>query len=218
MKNSKNKRLVAVQKYDFVRQRQSQSVNDFVIYFEMFEDDLNKFIAVQKKDHLFYRLKKDIKKKLQMMTNMLITRDRLAALTQRIKNSQILKTDSKNKSRNDRGLNFESHSKSTEQRSRRDDTMLDRTNQTSNSIDEDRNDKIAKLFLKETDEQSSDSKNERICYNCNEKRHIASKCLKLKQENSQINVIENFRQSIQIVVERAPSVHLITEVFDESKN
>ena len=218
MKNSKNKRLAAAQKYNSARQKQSQSVSDFVIYFEMFENDLNEFIVVQKRNHLFYRLKKDIKKKLQMMTNMSITRNRLAALTQRIKNLQISKVDSRNKSRSDRDSNFEFHLKSTEQRSRRNDTMLDRTNQTDNSIDEDRNDEIARLFLKEVDEQSSDFKNERICYNCGEKRHIASKCLKFKQENSQINVIENFRQNIQIVVGRAPSVRLITKVFDESKN
>ena len=64
MKDSKNKRLVAVQKYDSARQKQSQNVNDFVIYFEMLEDDLNEFIAVQKRDHLLYRLRKDIRKKL----------------------------------------------------------------------------------------------------------------------------------------------------------
>ena len=61
------------------------------------------------------------------MTNISITRDRLAALTQRIKSSQTLKIDSKNKFRNDRDLNFESHSKSTGQHSRRDNIMLDRT-------------------------------------------------------------------------------------------
>ena len=130
-----------------------------------------------------------------MMINMSITRDRLAALTQRIKNSQTSKTDSKNKLRNDRNLSFESHSKSTKQRNRRNDTRLDQTNQINNSIDENRNNEIARLFLKETDEQSSDFKDERICYNCDEKKHIASKCLKLKQKNSQINVIENFRQN-----------------------
>ena len=85
MKNSKNKRLVAVQKYNSARQRQSQNMNDFVIYFEMLENDLNEFITVQKKDHLLYRLRKDIKERFQMMTNILITRNRLAALTQRIK-------------------------------------------------------------------------------------------------------------------------------------
>ena len=73
MKNSKNKRLAAAQKYDSARQKQSQSVNDFVIYLEMFEDDLNEFTVVQKKNHLLYRLRKDIKKRFQMMTNMSIT-------------------------------------------------------------------------------------------------------------------------------------------------
>ena len=72
MKNFENKRLVAIQKYDFVKQKQSQNINDFVIYFEMLENDLNEFIVVHKKNHLLYHLKKNIKKKLQIMTNMLI--------------------------------------------------------------------------------------------------------------------------------------------------
>ena len=159
-------------------------MSDFVIYFEMLEDDLNEFIAVQKRDHLLYRLRKDIKERFQMMMNMSITRNRLAALAQRIKSSQISKIDSRNKFRSDRDLNFELHSKSTGQRSRRDDTMFDRTNQTSNSIGEGRNGEIAKLFLKRIDEQSNNFKDKRICYNCDEKRHITSKCFKLKHENS----------------------------------
>ena len=153
-----------------------------------------------------------------MMTNISITQNRLAMLTQRIESPQAPKADSRNKSQNDRNSNFEFHSKSTEQRSRRDDTKFDRTNQTNNSIDENRNDEIAKLFLKETDEQNNDFKDEKICYNCDEKRHITSKCLKPKQENSQINVIKNFRQSTQAVVERTSSICLIIKVFDESKN
>ena len=63
MKNSKNKQLTAVQKYDSARQKQSQNINDFVIYFKMLENDLNEFIVVQKRDHLFYRLRKDIKER-----------------------------------------------------------------------------------------------------------------------------------------------------------
>ena len=158
----------------------------------MLENDLNEFTAVRKNDHFLYHLRKDIKKKFQMIMNMSITRNRLAALTQRIKNSQTSKTDSRNKSKNDRNLSFEFHSKLTRQRSCRSDIMLDRTNQTDNSIDEDQNDEIAKLLLKEADEQSSDFKDERVCYNCGEKEHITSKCFKFKQENSQINAIKNF--------------------------
>ena len=62
------------------------------------------------------------------MTNILITRNRLAALIQRIKSSQILKIDSKNKSRNDRDLSFEFRSKSTKQRSHRNDIISNRIN------------------------------------------------------------------------------------------
>ena len=75
-------------------------MSDFLTYLEMLEDNLDEFIAVQKK-YLFYRLKKDIRKKFQMMTNISITQDRFATLIQRIKNSQTLKVDSKNKLRND---------------------------------------------------------------------------------------------------------------------
>ena len=49
MKNFENKRLVAIKKYYFIKQKQSQNVNDFMIYFEMFENDLNEFIVIQKK-------------------------------------------------------------------------------------------------------------------------------------------------------------------------
>ena len=64
----------------------------------MFENDLDEFIAVQKKDHFLYCLKKDIKEKLQMITNILIIRNRLAVLTKCINSLQISKTDSMNKS------------------------------------------------------------------------------------------------------------------------
>ena len=63
MKDFENKRFVAVQKYDFVKQEQLQNVNDFVIYLKMFENDLNEFIVVQKKNHLLYHLRKNIKKR-----------------------------------------------------------------------------------------------------------------------------------------------------------
>ena len=69
-----------------------------MIYFIMFENDLNEFIAVQKKNYLLYRLRKNIKKKFQIMINMSIIRNRLATLTQRIKSSQIFKIDFENKS------------------------------------------------------------------------------------------------------------------------
>ena len=53
-----------------------------------------------------------------MIKNISIIRNRLAALTQRIKSSQILKINSKNKFQNDPVLSFELRSKSTKQRDR----------------------------------------------------------------------------------------------------
>ena len=104
------------------------------------------------------------------------------------------------------------------QHDHRDDRTSSRSNQTNNSINENWNDVIIKLFLKETDEQSNDFKDERIYYNYNEKKYIISKCLKLKQENSQVNVIENSWQNIQTNVERTSLIRLITKTFDELKN
>ena len=71
--------------------------------------------------------------------------------------------------------------------------MSNRINQIDNSINENRNDKIVRLLPKEIDEQSNDFKNEKIYYNCDEKKYITSKYLKLKQESSQVNIIKNFR-------------------------
>ena len=95
---------------------------------------------------------------------------------------------------------------------------LSRTDQINNSINKNQNNEIARLFPKETDKQNNDFKDERICYNYNEKRHITRKCVTLKQENSQINVIKNFQQNIQTDVEKTPLIRLIIKVFDESKN
>ena len=161
----------------------------------MFENDLNEFIVVQKKNHLLYRLKKNIKKKFQIMMNISIIRNRLATLTQHIENSQAFKIDFENKLQNDRNLNSKFCLKSIKQRDRRNDTTTNRLNQTNNLINESRNDEIARLFLKETDDQSNDFKNEKICYNCGKKKHITSKCLKFKQKNFHVNVVENFRQN-----------------------
>ena len=153
-----------------------------------------------------------------MDTNISIKQDRLAALIQCIKNSQASNTDSENKIQNDRNSNFEFRSKSTRQRSRRDTTILNRINQANNSINENRNDEIVKKILKEIDEQSSNFTNKTICHNYNEKKHIINKYFKLKQESFQLNVIRNFRQSIQTNVEKALPIYFIIKTFDESKN
>ena len=115
---------------------------------------------------------------------MSITQNRFVALTQRIKGSQIFKIDSRNKFQDERNSSFESRLRTTKQRDRRGNTTQESTDSTENSISENRNDEIVKLFLKEADEQNSNFKDERICYNCDEKRHIASKCSKSKQKNS----------------------------------
>ena len=76
-------------------------MNDFVVYVKILEIDLDEFILIQQKNHLFNRLKKKIKKKFNAMINMFQTRETLIALTQRIENSQFFKNDQKNKIHND---------------------------------------------------------------------------------------------------------------------
>ena len=56
--------------------------------------------------------------------------------------------------------------------------------------------KIIRLFLQIANEMNDDSKNDKNCYNCEKKKHIAKNCFKLKQNNFQINVVKDFRQSI----------------------
>ena len=41
-------------------------------------------------------------------------------------------------------------------------------------------------------EASNDSKNDKNCYNCEKKKHIAKNCFELKQNNSQVNVVKSF--------------------------
>ena len=117
------------------------------------------------------------------MTNMSITRNRFTTLTQRIENSQTFKIDFENKFQNDRNSNLKLCLQSTKQRGRKNDIMTNQLNQANNSINEDQSDEIARLFLKKIDEQSSDFKNEKVCYNCGEKKHITNKCFKFRQKN-----------------------------------
>ena len=59
---------------------------------------------------------------------MLIIRNRLAALTQRIKSSQTFKIDLRNKFQDDRNLSSKFYLKLTRQRDRRDDTTTNQSN------------------------------------------------------------------------------------------
>ena len=62
------------------------------------------------------------------MTNMLIIRNRFAALTQRIKSSQTFKINFENKFQNNRNLSSKFRLKSTKQRNRKNDTTTNQSN------------------------------------------------------------------------------------------
>ena len=69
IKNLQNHCFVVAQKHDIAKQSQSQNVNDFVIYVEIFETDFDEFISIQQRNYLLNRLKKKIKKKFNTMIN-----------------------------------------------------------------------------------------------------------------------------------------------------
>ena len=76
-------------------------MNDFVVYVKVLKIDFDKFTSIQQRNHLLNRLKKKIKKKFNVIINMLTIRDAFATLMQRIKSLQFFKNDQKNKIHND---------------------------------------------------------------------------------------------------------------------
>ena len=72
-------------------------MNNFVAYIEILKIDLDEFISIQQRNYLFNRLKKKIKKKFNIVINILIIRDAFTTLTQRIKSLQLFENDQKNK-------------------------------------------------------------------------------------------------------------------------
>ena len=47
MKNSQNQYFIAAQKYNAARQNQSQNVNDFIAYVEVFKINFNEITLIQ---------------------------------------------------------------------------------------------------------------------------------------------------------------------------
>ena len=218
MKNSQNRRFIVAQKHDATRQNQSQNVNDFVAYVEVLKIDLDEFISIQQRNHLLNRLKKKIRKKLNVVTDMSTTRDAFATLTQRIKSSQLFKSDQKNKIHNDRDSLNESDFNSRKRLDSRVENAKKRTKQRDQFNNENRRSDIIRLFWRIASKMNSDSKNDRNCYNCNKKKHFIKNCLELKQKNSQVNAVKSSRQSTHENEQKTLSSRLIIEVSNNSKN
>ena len=121
-------------------------MNDFVTYVEVLKIDLDEFTSIQQRNHFFNRLKKKIKKKFNIITDMLTTRDAFATLMQRIKSSQFFKSDQKNKIHNDRDfLNESNFNLRRKLNSRAEDTKK-RTKQRNRLNNEDRRNDIIRLL------------------------------------------------------------------------
>ena len=193
-------------------------MNDFVVYVEVLKANLDEFTSIQQKNHLVNRLKKKIKEKFNAITNMFQTRETLIALTQRIKNSQSFKNDQKNKIHNDRNLQNKNNFNLRKKHDNRVEDAKKRTKQQNQFNNENRRNKIIRLFLRIANETSDDSKNDKNCYNYEKKKHIAKNCLEFKQNNSQVNVIKNFRQSTQQNEQKTFSLQTIIEISNDSKN
>ena len=141
-----NRRFIIAQKHDATRQNQLQSVNDFIAYIEILKIDLDEFISIQQKNHLFNRLRKKIRKKFNVVINMLTTRDALATLTQRIKSSRFFKSDQKNKIYNDRNFLNKNDFNLRRRFNSRAENAKKRTKQRDRLSNKDRRNDIIRLF------------------------------------------------------------------------
>ena len=74
------------------------------------------------------------------------------------------------------------------------------------------------MFLQIASEANNDLKNDKNCYNCEKKEHIAKNYFEFKQNNFQVNVVKDFRQNIQQNKQKALSLRIIIKVLNDSKN
>ena len=84
-------------------------MNNFVAYVETLKNNLDEFTSIQQKNHFFNQLKKKIKKKFNIVINILMIRNAFATLMQRIKSLQFFKNNQKNKIHNDQNFLSESN-------------------------------------------------------------------------------------------------------------
>ena len=136
-------------------------------------------------------MRKNIKEKLNIITNMSITRETLIALTQRYKSLQFLRFDLENRIQDNWSFSFNSQIDNCAKLNCRVEKARDCLEQQDRSINNNRRNEIFRLFLRDVDNSSSNSKNKRTCYNCGKKKYIAKNCFELKQDNTQVNIIEN---------------------------
>ena len=121
-------------------------MNDFVAYVEILKINFDEFTSIQQKNHFFNRLKKKIKKKFNVVINMLTTRDAFTTLTQRIKSSQLFKNDQKNKIYNNRNFLNKSDFNSRRKFDNCAENVKKRTKQRNRLNNKDRRNDIIRLF------------------------------------------------------------------------
>ena len=121
-------------------------MNDFIAYVKVLKIDLDEFTLIQQRNHLLNQLKKKIKKKFNVVTDMLTTRDAFATLTQRIKSSQLFKNDQKNKIHNDRNSLSENNFNLRRRLDSRAENAKKHTKQRDRFNNEDRRSDIIHLF------------------------------------------------------------------------
>ena len=66
-------------------------------------------------------------------------------------------------------------------------------------------------------EANNDLKNDRNCYNYEKKKYIAKNYFEFKQNNFQVNVVKDFRQSIQQNEQKTFSLQIIIEISNNLK-
>ena len=121
-------------------------MNDFIVYVEVLKINLDEFTSIQQKNHLFNRLKKKIREKLNIMIDMLTTYNAFATLTQRIKSSKFFKNNQRNKAHNDQSFLNESDFNLRRKFNSRAENAKKRTKQRNRFNNEDRRSDIIRLF------------------------------------------------------------------------
>ena len=191
-------------------------MNDFIAYVEILKLNFNEFTSIEQKNCLFNRLRKKIRKKFNVVINMLMTRDAFATLTQRIKSLQLFKYDQKNKIHNDRNFlnesdfnlrkRFDNRAENTKKRIKQQDQFIIKIVAVILLVCFNKS-RIKRIMLRKTTE---------IVITVI-KKHFIKNCLEFKQKNSQINVVNSFRQNIYENEQKTFFSRFIIEVSNDSK-
>jgi len=160
-----------------------------VAYLEILKANLDKYIERQCCNHFLHRLRKNLREKINNITQILETRDTLDALTQQIKSVMLSRFELRNKI-SERELFSESRNnfrESSYNRKQKKTASMDKTRD--NSATTSCQESTSKLSLCSLEKVSNSTRDKCIYYNCDKKRHIAREYSKSFKDNLQVNAV-----------------------------